>query len=447
MEFKLFGKRRTYWTHRALVAVTIFLLSVDPVAACRLWERRCGQVCCQTACQSAPRSAWAPSCSSTVPATESTAPPPPEVPSPSDRSPTPPEPPTATPQALAPPLPQESRISTELDFSRSLEGSEREPQPSLPVPDLSSVPAQAPEALPAEAPEVVGDLPQATTPRITAPPEQRTTEVPWQLPSASAEATPSVQPLPSVAPVAPTREAQAGPPTLPDLPDQAFESNAPRIAPAEPGGRASATSDLPPMPSDQGPSPARRPQTVQPQAPTAPMPLFPPVEDDPFAPARPQSPGKTPAASSESTAPLPEGAGKSSSGAPAVIPPSSARPAIEDDDPFAPARPQTRVVPGQATPVGPGSEPDAPLPELAFGADGRLPLRTWVDDTGQFRVQAQLLQVLDGRVRLLKTTGRTTTVPLARLSPADRAYVAAAVALHGERLQMPQVAVRPSASR
>jgi hypothetical protein len=82
--------------------------------------------------------------------------------------------------------------------------------------------------------------------------------------------------------------------------------------------------------------------------------------------------------------------------------------------------------------------------DLARDASGRLPLRTWVDDTGQFRVQARLIQVLDGRVRLLKTTGRTTTVPLSRLSTADRAYVAQAVARYGQQLVAPQLAARPA---
>jgi hypothetical protein len=34
-----------------------------------------------------------------------------------------------------------------------------------------------------------------------------------------------------------------------------------------------------------------------------------------------------------------------------------------------------------------------------------------------------LIAILDGKVRILKATGRTTTVPLTRLSRADRMYV------------------------
>ena len=51
------------------------------------------------------------------------------------------------------------------------------------------------------------------------------------------------------------------------------------------------------------------------------------------------------------------------------------------------------------------------------------PVRLWTDDSGSFRVDAQLIEVLDGKVRLLKTNGRQSTVPLDRLSQADRDYV------------------------
>jgi hypothetical protein len=49
-------------------------------------------------------------------------------------------------------------------------------------------------------------------------------------------------------------------------------------------------------------------------------------------------------------------------------------------------------------------------------------------------VKARLVLVLDGKVRLLKETGRTTTVTLERLSKDDRAYVAAAIERYGDDL-------------
>src|ERR1044072_5321701 len=52
-----------------------------------------------------------------------------------------------------------------------------------------------------------------------------------------------------------------------------------------------------------------------------------------------------------------------------------------------------------------------------------LSVRTWSDNTGTFQVEARLVQVLDGEVRLLKTTGKYTTVPNRRLSPSDLQFV------------------------
>jgi hypothetical protein len=103
------------------------------------------------------------------------------------------------------------------------------------------------------------------------------------------------------------------------------------------------------------------------------------------------------------------------------------------DDPFAPLPAAPTI----------SEKPDVPLvveptktkiDVLAPGNDGRLPLREWTDNSGQFKVKAKLVLVLDGKVRLLKETGRTTTVALERLSKDDRAYVAAAIERYGEDL-------------
>ena len=51
------------------------------------------------------------------------------------------------------------------------------------------------------------------------------------------------------------------------------------------------------------------------------------------------------------------------------------------------------------------------------------PMRVWHDDSGEYEVRAKLVLMLDGKVRLLKDTGKYTTVPLDRLSPADLTYV------------------------
>ena len=61
-------------------------------------------------------------------------------------------------------------------------------------------------------------------------------------------------------------------------------------------------------------------------------------------------------------------------------------------------------------------------------------MRLWVDDTGSFKVSGQLILILDGKVRILKETGRTTTVPLSRLSHADQEYVTQVITRHGNDL-------------
>jgi hypothetical protein len=50
-------------------------------------------------------------------------------------------------------------------------------------------------------------------------------------------------------------------------------------------------------------------------------------------------------------------------------------------------------------------------------------MRLWVDNTGKYSVNARLVRFIDGHVRLMKDTGRTTTVPLNRLSERDLEFV------------------------
>lgn len=52
------------------------------------------------------------------------------------------------------------------------------------------------------------------------------------------------------------------------------------------------------------------------------------------------------------------------------------------------------------------------------------PTRTWQDDTGRFSTEGRLVEIRAGSVRILKATGRHTTVPMERLSAADRDHVA-----------------------
>lgn len=114
---------------------------------------------------------------------------------------------------------------------------------------------------------------------------------------------------------------------------------------------------------------------------------------------------------------LDEPAGDDPADAPAGDPADGAGEAPpEDDDPF-----------------GDGALRTQPSVELLS--------RVWVDDTGTFAVRAKISSVLDGKVRLLKDTGKYTTVPMSRLSQADRDYVAQLVAKYG------QAAIQQLASR
>jgi hypothetical protein len=112
-----------------------------------------------------------------------------------------------------------------------------------------------------------------------------------------------------------------------------------------------------------------------------------------------------------------------------------------DDDPFAPL-PTTPNRPAAAAPTA--LSPHAGLADASpLGSDGRLLVREWTDNSGQFRVQGRLVLILAGKVRLLKETGRSTTVPVERLSEADRAYVTEVVARYGADLeQLDQLAAR-----
>jgi hypothetical protein len=50
-------------------------------------------------------------------------------------------------------------------------------------------------------------------------------------------------------------------------------------------------------------------------------------------------------------------------------------------------------------------------------------MRQWNDNTGSFSCRGRLVRFLNGYVRIVKENGRTTTVPLARLSARDLEFV------------------------
>lgn len=68
-------------------------------------------------------------------------------------------------------------------------------------------------------------------------------------------------------------------------------------------------------------------------------------------------------------------------------------------------------------------------------------MRSWKDNTGTFEVEGRLIGIGPDHVRLLKPSGKTTTVPKRRLSQDDAQYVEEAAARHGNSL-IGQVAAR-----
>lgn len=69
-----------------------------------------------------------------------------------------------------------------------------------------------------------------------------------------------------------------------------------------------------------------------------------------------------------------------------------------------------------------------------------LPAREWSDSTGQFKVEAQLVSKDATNVRLRKPDGMVITVPIARLSPADQAFLRQAAGAAGRVANPPRLA-------
>ena len=111
------------------------------------------------------------------------------------------------------------------------------------------------------------------------------------------------------------------------------------------------------------------------------------------------------------------------------------------DEPAKPA-PVTKPAGTPAKPAAPPKKPAADKPAMKSGT-GQRPapalkpenqpeakpeatstnkqeMRTWTDDTGKFTVEASFDGLEDGEVKLLKPDGKTTRIPLDKLSPADR---------------------------
>ncbi len=132
--------------------------------------------------------------------------------------------------------------------------------------------------------------------------------------------------------------------------------------------------------------------------------------------------------------------------APAKGAPKPAEPAKPaEDDPFAPPAPEkaAEAPDAEAPAAEKPAEPAKPVEDDPFkiSAEGELATRVWSDDTGDFRINGRLIAILDGKVRILKQTGKTTTVPFTRLSETDQKYVEQISARYGSGV-IGQVAAR-----
>jgi hypothetical protein len=71
------------------------------------------------------------------------------------------------------------------------------------------------------------------------------------------------------------------------------------------------------------------------------------------------------------------------------------------------------------------------------------PVRRWIDSTGRHQTIGRLVEVQPDRIRILKSNGHYTTVPLERLSRHDQSYVTQV----GERIAAQRPAVTDTAQR
>ena len=96
----------------------------------------------------------------------------------------------------------------------------------------------------------------------------------------------------------------------------------------------------------------------------------------------------------------------------------------------APAGPAKDSILPPSTPPAPPSKGKDDLDKL-FGIGSFTPppqfqgaeYKTWVDNTGTYTVSGRLSMIYSDKVKILKENGKTTTVPLNRLSDRDFAYV------------------------
>lgn len=233
-------------------------------------------------------------------------------------------------------------------------------------------------------------------------------------------------------------EAELPQPSLPAEQEQPTPAETPRDVPpatdVEPEPAEPAAPGEPATPDVDETLPPAEPETAVPAAPAEPAPKattnppLPATPADPAEPAEPAAPPETPTPAAP----------------PVTTPAPASTPAPADDveglfdepkadTPAEPAPAEDQAKPDAAAPAEPKAEEKAddnidelfnePAEGEKKAASTKNEFRIWTDNTGNYQTRARILTVLDGKVRLLKDTGRTTTVSLDRLSKPDLAFV------------------------
>lgn len=254
-------------------------------------------------------------------------------------------------------------------------------------------PAQPPVRMPAE--ETV----PTTRPSERSPLDDLFGTTPTPTPAGGEGAAQPTMPTETFTPTTPTETpaATTPTPTTPASTTPAPTTPAPTTPPTTGGG----IEDLFGTPTSGGTTPPAGGGTTPPAGggATSPAGTTPPAGGGTPAPGA----GQTPAGTTPARSPLEDLFGTPAGGEqPAVAPPAGERPATTptDDNLF---------------------KQSAVLREAGgLASDAN---REWLDNTGQYTTRGRLVAFLDGHVRLLKDNGRTTTVPLYRLSQNDLDFV------------------------
>jgi hypothetical protein len=180
-----------------------------------------------------------------------------------------------------------------------------------------------------------------------------------------------------------------------------------------------APQDEPPVPVEPAPEPAPKKPAPKPAEEN----LFDEAEDEPAA-EEPAAEKPAPMKKAPAEEPVEDLFGEPEAGTPA----DDKAPAAKESADEAPAEEKTEKA------------EDDPFAVLDASPE---PVRRWIDATGRHQTIGRLVEVHPDRIRILKSTGHYTTVPLERLSRHDQSYVTQV----GERIAAQRPAVTDTAQR